>query len=533
MTNFSQNKIKLRDLFILQEGLGDAVAFTALCEPYFRHFGQKILVAHKCPELFEGNPFCEIFKEVHQDSVSPQKLEELRNEGFNPIFLTYCDYRYNAALPGVETVYQNRHMIETMGERLGLSGKIISSPHIFLTPEEVSNGNRSEKRQIVVSAKGKTPFKTCNPSTIREVCNQLLQNDCFTLFQVGQVEDELISENIIDLRGKTSVRETAAILANSILYIGPLGFNFHLAHAMHCPAAVLFPQSEPLNLALYADSTPILSPTRCNLCEKENLMLRDEPCPYNYACIRAISSKQIMKTVQKILEREKKEWKDDVWNLSPAATPIRDMSLYDVMLQTRVPKLELFFAETGEIFSEQRHLALPIYSRENLCKQTFHLPNDGHLRRFRVDFNPEPNQFYLIRQFDFIMENETVFSLENISNMCFVNLITIPSGRGLFILPINNDPHIVVESALQANIFVIQFETNISPISSCDWNTLWKKLNQAEQARIVYEQKTATLEKDFPSTEMSSRNGIPSLFSRSTAPLKKIWKLLRNKDLNL
>lgn len=458
MTNARTEKRKPRDLFILQEGLGDAVAFTALCEPYFRRFGEKVLVAHKCPEIFEGNPFCEVLPGIHQDSIDPGKLELLRANGFNPVFLTYCDYPFNPALSCSEIVYRRRHMIETMGARIGLSGKIASSPRIFLTQEEAKAGRRSEKPQIVLLAQGKTEWKTVPAAVLRQVCERLLEDGRFEAIQIGLAGDELISERVMDLRGKTTVREAAAILANSALFIGPLGFNCHLARAARCRSVVLLPQSEPPELAAYQGDEAVFSETQCDLCRKDNLMLRGEQCPNGFACIRTMSADRVVDAARRLLGAGPLPAEADVWDFGNGGETVRDMSLYEAMRKTLTPRLELFRAMPDEPFSEKNLISIPIHPRGAVCECAFRFRDDGSARRFRLDFNPEPGQAFLIRELDFLSGGATVQSLKNADSFAFTNLATRTTPGGLLIFPADHDPQIHVKPLLRADSVKIRFD---------------------------------------------------------------------------
>ena len=44
----------------------------------------------------------------------------------------------------------------------------------------------------------------------------------------------------LDLRGKTGLREAAAILSNSLVFIGQVGFLMHLARAVDCRSVIVY-----------------------------------------------------------------------------------------------------------------------------------------------------------------------------------------------------------------------------------------------------------------------------------------------------
>ena len=61
----------------------------------------------------------------------------------------------------------------------------------------------------------------------------------FKTVQLGSPSDPALPVDA-DLRGRTSLREAAAVLANSAAFVGLEGFLSHLARAVDCPAVVVF-----------------------------------------------------------------------------------------------------------------------------------------------------------------------------------------------------------------------------------------------------------------------------------------------------
>jgi len=61
----------------------------------------------------------------------------------------------------------------------------------------------------------------------------------FTVIQLGSAED-IPLEHVLDLRGKTTIRETAAILANARLFLGMEGGLMHLARAVDTRSVIIY-----------------------------------------------------------------------------------------------------------------------------------------------------------------------------------------------------------------------------------------------------------------------------------------------------
>ena len=116
----------------------------------------------------------------------------------------------------------------------------------------------------------------------------------------GEHADRRLS-GLHDLRGATTVRETAAILQNSRLYIGAVGFLMHLARAVDCPSVVVFGGREAPWQSGYICNVNLFSAVECAPCWRWNT------CDLDRLCMRAIEPDDVIQGVERLLDQSRNE----------------------------------------------------------------------------------------------------------------------------------------------------------------------------------------------------------------------------------
>jgi ADP-heptose:LPS heptosyltransferase len=105
--------------------------------------------------------------------------------------------------------------------------------------------------------------------------------------QVGSASD-LRLEGAIDLRGKTSHRQTAAILANSLVFVGLVGFVMHLARAVDCRSVIIYGGREKPTITGYVANKNLYHQVRCAPCWLRNA------CEFNRKCMDMVTVGQVI-----------------------------------------------------------------------------------------------------------------------------------------------------------------------------------------------------------------------------------------------
>jgi hypothetical protein len=169
----------------------------------------------------------------------------------------------------------DEHILIRMCRLAGVRGPVELRPYIFLTPAELAAGRLAENQVAVQSTGLASPLAMLNrewyPQRFQELCAQLRSD--VRVVQVGSASD-LKLEGAIDLRGKTSLRQTAAVLANSLVFIGLVGFVMHLARAVDCRSVIIYGGREKPALTGYVANKNLYHQVRCAPCWLRN------PCDF-------------------------------------------------------------------------------------------------------------------------------------------------------------------------------------------------------------------------------------------------------------
>lgn len=214
-------------------GLGDSLLCTAVLRALRARGARVLWMLSPHQELFSKNP--------DVDAVLPcndELIARLQNSGLNVV---RTHYNRNHWEEGRDDPPKG-HIIEMMCRAAGIhAGEVELRPRLHLTPAEIAAG-RLAPRQIAVQTTGRSArffmrTKEWFPERFVEAARRL-PRDC-SVVQIGHPDDPAIP-GAIDQRGRTSLRRTAAILANADLFIGLVGFPMHLARAVDCPAVIVY-----------------------------------------------------------------------------------------------------------------------------------------------------------------------------------------------------------------------------------------------------------------------------------------------------
>jgi ADP-heptose:LPS heptosyltransferase len=259
-------------------GIGDDL----LCTTVFRELKKRgvshIVMRTFYEELFQGNPDVDIIIRKKIPIVGP-----LMVHGLNLVQITH------------ELLWKE-HFIITLCRSANISGEVALRPYFSLLPAEIAAG-RIFDRQIVIqsAALGSTvPMKNKEwyPERFQEVAKQLQGKA--SLIQLGTPLDPPL-KGALDLRGKTSLREAAAILANSQVFVGLVGFLMHLARSVDCRSVIVFGGREAPGITGYIANKNLVGATPCSPCWLDNT------CDYDRQCMKMIPVEAVVDaTMQQI-----------------------------------------------------------------------------------------------------------------------------------------------------------------------------------------------------------------------------------------
>jgi hypothetical protein len=235
--------------------------------------------------LFEGNPDCSCAL-----PGVPRTLRLLSRLKVAPTFLYYADYD---PIHDREPPPQG-HIISTMCRRAGVTGQIALRPYVFLNQAE-QEGGRRVGRQIAIQTSGlsaKWPMlnKEWMPGRFQQVVDALRAD--FDFVHIGSATDAPL-EGVLDLRGRTTLRETAAILGRSLVFVGLVGALMHLARAVDCRSVIVYGGREPPVQTGYSSNANLASHPPCSPCWQRNL------CAHDHRCMESIPVEDVVEAVRR------------------------------------------------------------------------------------------------------------------------------------------------------------------------------------------------------------------------------------------
>ena len=264
-----------RKVFTFTGGLGDHIACTVVFRELRKRGGRKLWMASRWPDLFLEN--------ADIDAVVPPLMAHSRFVRATAGRAVPLDYSRYIAESDIDAPTE-RHILAAICQRAGITGDVELRPHLTLRDDERAAGLRfPEQICIQSSGRGAAAFmqnKEWFVERFQAVVGALAPR--FQFIQIGSAESPRIG-NTLDLRGKTSLRETAALLSRSRLFIGQVGFLMHLARAVECRAAIVFGGRETPALTGYIANENLFTPLPCSPCWQRSR------CDFNRECMQQIT----------------------------------------------------------------------------------------------------------------------------------------------------------------------------------------------------------------------------------------------------
>jgi len=297
-----------RTLVQFGTALGDDLLCTAVLRELRRRGERGLWMMTQHPALFAQNPDVDALVPIEERY---ERLVEWAGGRIRRPF--YGVYDREADLePSPE-----RHIITLMCRAAGITGSIALRPYLTLTEAERAGG-RVAPRQVVLHSSGlgaRWPMRNKEwfPERFQAVADALRGE--YTCIQVGSPSDPPLA-GCVDLRGRTTVRETAAVLAASRLFIGQVGFLMHLARAVDRPSVIVFGGRELPWQSGYSCNTNLSTVLPCSPCWRWN------SCDHDRACMRSITAEEVIAATLERLARADEPLEVDVDVISDAAAPI-------------------------------------------------------------------------------------------------------------------------------------------------------------------------------------------------------------------
>ncbi len=262
---------------------------TAVLRELSKRGHKKLWMMSNHSELFNGN--ADIEKVVPVDQRFENHTTLWRGK-YQHLEYAATDCEQGMSVPPA------RHIIAELCLRAGIKGEIALRPYFYLTAAEKEKASWAGGT-IAIQSSGlggimQMRNKQWFPDRFQEVVSRLKNN--YKFVQVGAASDPRLNDTI-DLRGKTSIRETAAILSNCHIYVGNVGFLMHLARAVECPSVIIYGGREAPWQSGYVCNLNLYSPVPCAPCWLWN------KCDHDRVCMENITVNKVVAAIQEIMAR--------------------------------------------------------------------------------------------------------------------------------------------------------------------------------------------------------------------------------------
>lgn len=284
-------------------GLGDMLIMTAVMRLIYRATGQRFIILTKKPDIFAHNPLVARVIPISGPIIKPFAKWFMRN--IHHDHMGECCWRPGQAItPDIVQQDHRRpvHLAQLNSEHLGLNldySKIACE--IYFSDDEILTWDRKYRDLpqdfAIIKPTGRTdwtPNKEWGVENYQAVVNGLPQ---IPWIQVGENKDECL-HNVLDLRGKTSVRELFYLIKRARFVLAVEGLYNHAASAFGTPSFVVFSGIHLPEIACYANTRAIVRvpQTACAPC------MLPTPCPVpGKPCTGDIRPEAVIQRIQAFL----------------------------------------------------------------------------------------------------------------------------------------------------------------------------------------------------------------------------------------
>ena len=238
-------------------------------------------------ELFVGNSDVDV---VVPEDVRYERLARRLHRRF--VSLGYSTHFENGQTP------PPHHVISCFCRCAGIKGLVALRPYLFLGKDERKAG-RLVPRQIAIQSSGLgARYHIANKEWYAERFQAVVSalKSKYSFVQIGSHLDPAVA-GVLDLRGKTRIRETAAILAESLVFVGLAGFLMHLARTVECRSVIVYGGRELPSQTGYTCNENLCSRLDCSPCWQH------ANCRHDRECMKMIEAGAVVEAIERQVER--------------------------------------------------------------------------------------------------------------------------------------------------------------------------------------------------------------------------------------
>jgi len=266
-------------------GYGDTLLLNSVAHELHRR-GRRTAVLTNHPDLLRGSPAVSgVLSLQHWRAI-----EAVTRFGGEARHLPY----FLRPQPPTHDEPADTHILAEMCRRAGITGEIAVRTYLHLSTNE-RKGGALRPRQAALQALGASsenlsPLKVYPAEELTKVVAETAGE--LDWVQLGHAGDPRVP-GTLDLRGRTSVRQTAAVLAQSRVFLGPAGFLMHLARAAECRSVVVFGGRELPRHGGYSCNENLFVEVACAPC------YRRSDCLDGMSCMRSIRTEEVTAAVRR------------------------------------------------------------------------------------------------------------------------------------------------------------------------------------------------------------------------------------------
>ena len=305
--------------------LGDTICVTAFLNELHELYGKKISIISSWPSIFENNPNVE--KIIYPVDISKKLLYRIIKYLLFKILsektilflkeMFFVGQTTDVIMLNISQKYlfeyRHLHLMEAIANSLGLNyqGQL---PEYYFDNDELIRVKQKfkltdEAKYIAISPFARWKSRQWEESSFQEVI-KYFENAGYKILILGAPKDHYEGSGE-DLTGKTTVRESAALIKLSEVYVGVDGGLAHLAVAVKTTGIIIF---GPVLSGLRKHSNYMVSVENVSTCHGCSHFLdlskysENRECPYKHRnCMRSISSSTIIDIIKTALFDENAE----------------------------------------------------------------------------------------------------------------------------------------------------------------------------------------------------------------------------------
>jgi hypothetical protein len=278
---------------------GDDLLCTAVLRELRKRGARSLLMMSNYPDIFKGNDDATYVIPVGSEYYGNPRIERFQRfvKIWRRSFRRLEEYaRFDFSTD--QSVPPSRHIIAELCAGAGITGSVSVKPTLLLSSTEKEFGAWASGRIVIQSSGLGARYPMLNKQWYPERFQMVVDSLCdeFEFVQLGSEGDPRLT-HVKDLRGATSIRESAGILYHAQLYIGNVGFLMHLARAVDCPSVIIFGGREAPWQSGYACNVNLYTPVPCAPCWRWNT------CEFDRKCMREITPDDVVLGARTILSR--------------------------------------------------------------------------------------------------------------------------------------------------------------------------------------------------------------------------------------